>query len=96
MKYKILLKKCCLYFSCWSKKGYSIFVGLGREVHISRLALHMYKSVLLKSTGNGVIVNTDHAADWEMMLLDPVYMWKIMGISLKGEVYPVVFNRIKE
>lgn len=53
----------CLHFSCWSKKGYSIFAGLGREVRISRLATSMYENVLLKSASHGVIINTDASSE---------------------------------
>lgn len=63
MKYQELIHQRCLYFSRWSKKGYSIFAGLGHEVRISHLALHMYEKVLLKSASNGVIVSTDRTVE---------------------------------
>lgn len=87
MKYREVIHRQCLIFSCWSKKGYSIFAGLGREIRIARLALHMYDSVLLKSASNGVIVNTDCMTDVAFR----VKLWnnilKITG-SPKGEVCP--------
>lgn len=87
MKYSEVIHRQCLIFSCWSKKGYSIFAGLGREIRIARLALHMYDSVLLKSASNGVIINADHKTDdvvrvklWDQIL-------EMTG-SHKGEVCP--------
>ena len=63
MKHKLFSIHRCLYFSRWSKKGYSVFAGLGCEVRISRLATHMYENVLLKAVRNGVIVNDDQEAE---------------------------------
>lgn len=94
MKRCVLIQKNCIYFSSWLKKGYSIFCSLGREVHISHLALSMYGSVLLKSSGNGVIINTDHTAELDADLIES---WNILEISgsLRGEVCPDG-NRILE
>lgn len=80
MKGKEFINRSCLYFSSWSKKGYSIFIGLGREVHISRLALSMYKNVLLKSVPHGVIVNTDREAENVIRVLLLNVLWKITEI----------------
>lgn len=95
MKYELLIQNGCLYFSGWSKKGYSIFAGLGREVRISRLALHMYGNVLLKSSSNGVIINTDSIADFYMDLIKFIYVREIIGCTARGEVRPVEANIFK-
>lgn len=87
MKGKEFINRNCLYFSSWSKKGYSIFIGLGREVHISRLALSMYKNVLLKSVPHGVIVNTDREAENVIRMILLNVLWKITEI-FEGEVCP--------
>lgn len=63
MKYTEVMRRYFLYFSSWKKKGYSIFAGLGREVRISRLSIHMYGNVLLKSASKGVIINMDKVED---------------------------------
>lgn len=63
MKYTEIMRRYFLYFSSWKKKGYSIFAGLGREVRISRLSIHMYGNVLLKSASKGVIINIDKVED---------------------------------
>lgn len=87
MKYREVIHRKCLIFSCWSKKGYSIFAGLGREIRIARLALHMYDSVLLKSASNGVIINTDRMPEevFRMKLWNNILE---MTGSHKGEVCP--------
>lgn len=63
MKRRILFKRCCLYFSAWSRKGYAVFAGLGKEVRISPLALHICGAALLKSALKGVIVNRDNESE---------------------------------
>lgn len=86
--------RICLYFSCWNKKGYSIFASLGRDICISRLALHMYENVLLKSSAHGVIINTDSVADlipWKPQLLD---LEENCG-RIEGEVRPDYFVYIQ-
>lgn len=75
----------CLYFSCWSKKGYSIFAGLGREIRISRLATSMYENVLLKSALHGLIINTDSTSEVIPLLVQIVASRKFDGKN-KGEV----------
>lgn len=90
---RIKLKRCCLYFSNWSKKGYSIFCSIGREVRISRLALSMYENILLKSSGNGVIVNTAHTVELNPELLEFCGI-KITSGENKGEVCPVVLGQM--
>lgn len=96
MKSQILKQRYCLYFSGWNKKGYSIFIGLGREVRISRLALHMYKNVLLKSSGNGVIVNTDKTAILNIEPIESFYTNQIISSIIRGEVCPDVTGKIKK
>ncbi len=91
---RITLQRCCLYFSGWSKKGYSIFCSIGREVRISRLALSMYENILLKSSRNGVIVNTAHTVELCPVLLELWGMEKTSG-ETGGEVCPVVAVRMK-
>ncbi len=88
MTHRLALRKHYLHFSCWSKKGYAVFAGLGREVKISRLALHMYKNVLLKAIRNGVIVNLDSVADLVPMVVLTVKECQINDRS-KGEMCPV-------
>ena len=87
MKYRIFTTHDCLYFSHWSNKGYSIFIGLGREVRIAHLSVDMYESVLLKSAPKGVIVNTDGTAE---MVEPVVFPEDIRPIRMnhKGEVCP--------
>lgn len=82
---RITLQRCCLYFSSWSKKGYSIFCSIGREVRISRLALSMYENILLKSSHNGVIVNTAQTVELCPVLLELCGIEKISG-EIRGEV----------
>lgn len=89
MKCKNLIQRCCLYFSRWNKKGYSIFISLGREVRISRLALHMYENVLLKSSGNGVIVNMDNTVVLDIEPVESFYTNQVI-VSIRGEVCPNV------
>lgn len=87
MKYKEFITHACLYFSHWSNKGYSIFIGLGREVRIARLSVDMYGSVLLKSAPKGVIVNTDGTAE----VVEPVVLpenIRYIQVIYKGEVCP--------
>ncbi len=88
MTHRLAFTKHYLHFSCWSKKGYAVFAGLGREVKISRLALHMYKNVLLKAIGNGVIVNFDRVAEVvPMIVLAVKECWT--NARSKGEVCPI-------
>lgn len=89
---RITFQRYCLYFSSWSKKGYSIFCSIGREVRISRLALSMYENILLKSSRNGVIVNTDQTTEQYLVLLELCNMRKTTG-QIRGEVCPVVLDR---
>lgn len=96
MRCKTLLNSYYLYFSGWSKKGYSIFAGLGHEVRISRLALHMYGNVLLKSMSNGIIVNTDSEAASDMNLIKFIYVWEMTGGTIRGEVRPVEIDMLKK
>lgn len=88
MTHQLAFTKRYLHFSCWSKKGYAVFAGLGREVKIARLALHMYKNVLLKASRNGVIINMDRVAEWIPMIVLAVKECQINARS-KGDVYPV-------
>lgn len=90
---RITLQRCCLYFSSWSKKGYSIFCSIGCEVRISRLALSMYENILLKSSRNGVIVNTDHTVELYAVLLELGQLKKTTGEN-RGEVCPLVSGSI--
>lgn len=85
MKFRMASGRECLHFSCWSKKGYAVFAGLGREVKISRLALHMYGNVLLKAAENGVIVNTDREAEVVPVTASPEYLLESI-VENKGEV----------
>lgn len=79
-----------LYFSHWSKKGYSIFVSLGREVKITRLSIHMYATILLKSFGRGgVIVNTAHVSEFVFSQLKKEAEEGMLN-RFMGEVYPEV------
>lgn len=92
---RITLQRCCLYFFSWSQKGYSIFCSIGREVRISRLALSMYENILLKSSHNGVIVNTAHTVELCTALLEICGIERISG-EIGGEVCPVASDRIIE
>lgn len=76
-----------VYFSRWTRKGYAVFAGLGREVRIARLAISMYREVLLKSASCGVIVNTDKVSDAAILIKPTDIFWK-MTSNLRGEVYP--------
>lgn len=89
------LQRGCLYFSSWSKKGYSIFCSIGREVRISRLALSMYENILLKSSRNGVIVNTDRTAELCPILPEFSGIEKTAGTT-GGEVCPADAYNTKE
>lgn len=94
MRYKSFIRNCCIFFSGWSKKGYSIFNGLGCEVRISRLAVHMYKNILLKSSSNGVIVNVDCTAEPDVEFLK-LYCIPGIAICIRGGVYPAVNYVVK-
>ncbi len=63
MRTNAYLSRKILYFSQWSGKGYAVFAGLGRQVQIAFLALHICLLALLKSARKGVIVNC--AAVWK-------------------------------
>lgn len=76
-----------LYFSSWSKKGYSIFISLGREVRISRLSLHMYGSVLLKSSAKGLIINTAEISDYVELPLENGEEKRVIR-TVEGEICP--------
>lgn len=92
MKRKLFLNRHCLYFSHWSKKGYSIFAGLGCEVRISQLAIHMYENVLLKAASNGVIINEDQKAEITTKLM---YLQQSLLLNLwMGRVCPDGFNDV--
>lgn len=83
-----------LFFSGWSKKGYAIFAGLGREVRIARLSVHMYKNILLKAIGNGIIINTDKSAGHDSINVAPVLTIRqvtIVALAM-GEVCPDGLN----
>lgn len=89
MKCTYLIKHCCLHFSGWSKKGYAIFCSLGHEIHISRLALHMYETVLLKSSSSGILINLDTVTEEER---EPMVLADIQPVVTysRGEVCPLV------
>lgn len=91
MKYNEVIGRIFLYFSAWSKKGYSIFVSLGREVKIARLSLHMYSSVLLKASAKGVIINTDHISKVVLPTLKKEIKEALIGRA-EGEMYPNMNN----
>lgn len=95
MKYRTLLHRACLYFSQWSNKGYSIFIGLGREVRIARLALHMYGNVLLKSSTQGIIVNMDKVSDVAFSVCKWNEMLKLI-VRFEEKVYPNDMNIINK
>ncbi len=88
MTHRLAFTKHYLHFSCWSKKGYAVFIGLGKEVKICRLALHMYKQVLLKAGKNGVIINMDSVAELIPMPVLTVKECQENACS-KGEMCPV-------
>lgn len=52
--YYIFGNRIC--FSQWSRKGFAVFLALGREVSISMLAIHICQCALLKSARKGIIV----------------------------------------
>ncbi|NCE71474.1 hypothetical protein D1136_00930 [Odoribacter sp. Z80] len=87
MKEHSYLSHHYLYFSRWTRKGYSIFAGLGREVRIARLTVGMYRKVLLKSASHGVVINTDKISEAEMQIRQNDLFQK-MAVNLKGEVCP--------
>lgn len=53
-----------VFFSRWSRKGYALFAAMGKQIRISRLAIHMCKSVLLTSAHHGVIINFSKVAEF--------------------------------
>ncbi|MDL2251810.1 hypothetical protein LJC12_03060 [Odoribacter sp. OttesenSCG-928-J03] len=63
MKYNGPIHRRKAYFSKWKNAGYAIFAGLGREILISVLSVHMFKNILLKSSKKGLIVNDDKSMD---------------------------------
>ena len=65
-----------------------MFAGLGREVKISPLAIHMYKNVLLKAIRHGVIVNLDKTVILLLVELIEEIMWQ-KNTTLEGEVCPL-------
>ena len=87
MKEHSYLSHHYLYFSRWTRKGYSIFAGLGREVRIARLTVGMYRKVLLKSASHGVVINTVMISDGDMQIRQNDLFQK-MAVNLKGEVCP--------
>lgn len=88
MQEKLRIGYNYIYFSRWSKKGYAVFASLGKEVKISRLALHMYGNVLLKSSANGVIVNIDREADYYPKWRESGAERKLFTENSKGELCP--------
>lgn len=96
MKAKLCLSRNILYFSRWCRKGYAIFAALGKEVHISALAISICMKSLQKSARKGVIVNM--ATCWQKEI------FKIFAVQQKveyiisglraGEVCPAVFQNI--
>lgn len=93
MTHRLVFTKRYLHFSCWSKKGYAVFAGLGQEVKIARLALHMYKNVLLKASRNGVIVNLDRVSEVVPRIAETVKECQINARN-KGELCPVAMGSI--
>lgn len=87
MRFGTITKQKYLYFSSWSKKGYSIFISLGREVRISRLSLHMYGSVLLKSSAKGLIVSTAEISDYVELPLETESGKRVIR-NAEGEICP--------
>lgn len=56
-------------------------------MRISRLALSMYRSVLLKSAPNGVIVNADRISEKAIEMIQ-LSMLKSIVSGLRGEICP--------
>ncbi len=87
MKRNEVIDRIYLYFSSWSKKGYAIFASLGQEVRISRLALHMYVTVMLKSSIKGLLVNMDQVTKMIVSFMElKVNKW--IRWRVEGEVCP--------
>ncbi|MDE7374238.1 MAG: hypothetical protein K2M86_02765 [Odoribacter sp.] len=82
-------RRISLYFSRWSRKGYAVFSSLGRQIKIARLALRMYATVLLKSAGKGVIINTDHVLQVFFTVLKREMLEAVCG-KTRRIVYPGV------
>lgn len=91
MNYNKINSRVFLYFSNWSRRGYSIFVSLGREIKIARLSLHMYLTVLLKSSAKGLIINTAHISKVVLQVLKKEFQ-EAFASRTKGEVCPGVNN----
>ena len=60
---------------------------------IARLALHMYKNVLLKASRNGVIVNLDRVSEVAPRIAETVKECQINARN-KGELCPVAMGSI--
>ncbi len=87
MKRNEVIDRIYLYFSSWSKKGYAIFASLGQEIRISRLALHMYVTVMLKSSIKGLLVNMDQVTKVIVSFMElKVNKW--IRWRVEGEVCP--------
>lgn len=87
MKYHEMTDRIFLYFSHWSRKGYSVFVSLGHEVKIARLPLHMYAVVQLKSSAKEVIVSMDYVSEVIGAVMEKRLQVVFSG-KTEGEVYP--------
>lgn len=64
-------------------------------MRISRLALHMYENVLLKSSSKGVIINTDQVAD-VLICKMPLIVSREMTETTGEEVCPAALYKIDE
>lgn len=76
-----------VFFSCWSRKGFALFAAMGKQVRINRLAIHMYKNVLLSSARHGVIINFSKVAEF-FYNTDVVYSGYdpgIIGMACRSE-----------
>lgn len=94
---RLFVDKYRIYFSRWSKKGYAVFAGLGKEIRIAVLAVHICACALLKSASKGLVVNTDKCAEDNLFACfrfqaDVCAFLASVGIN-RGEVCPDTNNK---
>lgn len=87
MEKRYLYKEKKIYFSCWSRKGYAIFVALGKNVCISAVSLHICECALLKSARKGIIVKEGEDV-WINGMDKAVLEYECGIMILRGKVCP--------
>lgn len=70
-----------IYFSRWIRKGYAVFVALGKEVAFAAVPIHVCEQALLKSAKKGVVVReTDYVKE---CVLREEAMYRMVGTGYR-------------